>query len=149
VAESLIASVVEKFLGDYLGKMGEKLAKGGKLTASEVSLLLVAMTQRDISRIYSRIDEVKADMDRRIDALDKKIDDVKDDLTGQISELKSSVGSEIRELKSSVDSQVSELKSSVSAQIADVKADTTYLKRSLDELRDNVISVLVEKLKKE
>lgn len=48
-----------------------------------------------------------------------------------------------------VDSQVSDLKSSMSAQIAGVRADTSYLKRTLDELRHNVISTLVDKLKKE
>jgi|BEDMetMinimDraft_1075159.scaffolds.fasta_scaffold03942_1 hypothetical protein len=42
--------------------------KGGKLTASEINLLLVATTQRDISRIYSRIDEAKLDINKRIDA---------------------------------------------------------------------------------
>ncbi len=52
-------------------------------------------------------------------------------------------------MRSWVDSQVSDLRSSMSAQIADVRADTWYLKRSLDELRNNVISTLVGKFKKE
>jgi len=58
VSEPLISSIVGEFLEDYLAKMGERLAKGGRLTHSEASLLLVAMTQRDISSLYRRIGEL-------------------------------------------------------------------------------------------
>ncbi len=114
MAEPLSASVVEKFLEDYLAKMGEKLAKGDKLTTSEINLLLVATTQRDNSRIYSRIDEVKLDIDKRIDVLDKKVDDVRVELLGRIDDLGKMIDDTNR--------RVDDVKADLSGQRSDLKS---------------------------
>lgn len=106
--------MVEKFLEDYLAKMGEKLAKGDKLTTSEINLLLVATTQRDNSRIYSRIDEVKLDIDKRIDVLDKKVDDVRVELLGRIDDLGKMIDDTNR--------RVDDVKADLSGQRSDLKS---------------------------
>ncbi|MEM0322299.1 MAG: hypothetical protein QW613_07915, partial [Thermoprotei archaeon] len=58
-----------------------------------------------IEDVKGKVEELKADMNRRFEEQDKKIEDV--------------------------------------------KADTVYLKHSFDDLRDRVVSVVVEALKKQ
>ncbi|MEM0120631.1 MAG: hypothetical protein QW688_04225 [Thermoprotei archaeon] len=170
MAESVLATVVEKFLEDFLNRMGEKLSKGGRLTQSEATLLLVAFTQRDISHSHARmdqleanlhrridqveenlnrrIDDLKADMNRRFEEQDKKIEDVKADMNKRFEEQDKKiedVKGKVEELKADMNRRFEEQ----DKKIEDVKADTVYLKHSFDDLRDRVVSVVVEVFKKQ
>jgi len=133
------AGVLEKLLGDYIAKIIDKATKGGRLTQAEVSMLMVAWTQRDIARLEKKTDETNRRVYEVKTDLEKKIDDVKTDLEKKIDSTDKKIDS--------TDKKIDDVKTDLEKKIDDVKADTTYLKQSLDQLRDNVLTVLVEKLK--
>jgi chromosome segregation ATPase len=144
------AGVLEKLLGDYIAKIIDKATKGGRLTQAEVSMLMVAWTQRDIARLEKKTDETNRRVYEVKTDLEKKIDDVKTDLEKKIDDVKTDLEKKIDSTDKKIDStdkKIDDVKTDLEKKIDDVKADTTYLKQSLDQLRDNVLTVLVEKLK--
>jgi chromosome segregation ATPase len=123
LAEPILASVIEKFLEDYLAKMSEKLAKGEKLTQAEAALLMASVTQRDVSRLMKALDDTKADTNKRID-------DVRTELLSKLED----TNKRIDDTNKRIDD--------IKQDIKDVKQDMSYIRHRLDELADGVLKAL-------
>jgi len=214
------AAVFEKILIDYVAKIADKFTKGERLTHSEATILFIALTQRDVSRLGRRIEEVKqsvdqvkgdlerkmdtgfAEVQKRIDDTNTRINEFKEDVNRRFNETNTKIDDtnkriddfrlyvdkrfeitddnvdngfrelseridvtnkrieetskridntdkKVEDLRVEVSEEAQRVKEDLSKKIDEVKSDTVYLKQSLDQLRDNVVTTLVEKLKKE
>jgi tRNA uridine 5-carbamoylmethylation protein Kti12 len=120
-AAPVAVDVISSILADHVRRVIEKALRGEKLSDWEVGYLLIDSIER---RLSARIDAVEKSLSTRIATVEKTL----------------------AELRTDLDKKITEVKNDLDKKISEVKDDTKYLKWSLDQLRDNVINVLVKEL---
>jgi tRNA uridine 5-carbamoylmethylation protein Kti12 len=120
-AAPVAVDVISSILADHVRRVIEKALRGEKLSDWEVGYLLIDSIER---RLSARIDAVEKSLSTRIATVEKTL----------------------AKLRTDLDKKITEVKNDLDKKISEVKDDTKYLKWSLDQLRDNVINVLVKEL---
>ncbi|MDT7889232.1 MAG: hypothetical protein RQ885_09710 [Desulfurococcales archaeon] len=120
-AAPVAVDVISSILADHVRRVIEKALRGEKLSDWEVGYLLIDSIER---RLSARIDAIEKSLSTRIATVEKTL----------------------AELRTDLDKKITEVKNDLDKKISEVKDDTKYLKWSLDQLRDNVINVLVKEL---
>jgi len=113
---------------------------------------LKSYVDRSIADLRDHVDKSNADSRNYVDKsladlknyVDKSNADLKDYVDKSIANLRSYVDKSIGDLRTYVDIRFDEVKNAINR----IAADTDYLKKSLDQLRDNVINILLEELKR-
>jgi tRNA uridine 5-carbamoylmethylation protein Kti12 len=120
-AAPVAVDAISSILADHVRRVIEKALRGEKLSDWEVGYLLIDSIER---RLSARIDAVEKSLSTRIATVEKTL----------------------AKLRTDLDKKITEVKNDLDKKISEVKDDTKYLKWSLDQLRDNVINVLVKEL---
>ncbi|MDT7889922.1 MAG: hypothetical protein RQ885_13240 [Desulfurococcales archaeon] len=142
-AAPVAVDVISSILADHVRRVIEKALRGEKLSDWEVGYLLIDSIER---RLSARIDAIEKSLSTRIATVEKTLAELRTDLDKKIKDLKEDLDKKISEAKSDLDKKITEVKNDLDKKISEVKDDTKYLKWSLDQLRDNVINVLVKEL---
>jgi len=90
----LTGKLVEMALAKAVDKIGEKLAKGKKLTDTETTIILLDGIYKLIQATNQRITEVKTDLTAKINETNRRVDEVREEvklLRAEVIELKTEV----------------------------------------------------------
>ena len=159
MVEQIALSLLENIINQYLNKIIEKAKKGKRLSDWEVGLLLIDYNRRilelRIKSLEKRVDALEARVDTLETSIEEEIEGLRNDmknlekgLRNEIVGLERSLRSDMEKFKVEMRDEITKTSSILENGIKELKDDVDYLKKSLDMLRDNVINVLVEELKR-
>jgi len=141
MVEQVALSLVEEVLAQYLKRILDKATKGKRLSDGEIGMLFMDYNRRSLEERLKKVEE-------RLNRVEEKVESLETGLRNDMKSLEESLRSDMAKLEKKFTEDIAKLEKRVTEDINRLESSIDYLKKSLDQLRDNVINVLLEELKR-
>ena len=163
MVEQVALSLVEEVLAQYLKRILDKATKGKRLSDGEIGMLFMDYNRRSLEERLKKVEErlnrveekvesletgLRNDMKSLEESLRSDMKSLEESLRNDMKNLEEGLRSDMAKLEKKFTEDIAKLEKRVTEDINRLESSIDYLKKSLDQLRDNVINVLLEELKR-
>jgi len=138
----VVPSIISAVLEEAVKRIAKKVAKGKKLSDSEVMILILDQVNRRIETGFNNIDKRFEDIDKRFEDVNRRFEDLKAYVDRRFNDLKEYVDKRFDDMNR----RFEDLRVYVDKRISELSANIRLLTKEVSSIKSDIIALMKEKL---